>query len=73
MWKTWGKKVGYSLLIMKKMLGYFQLNNTKNLRENERFFFVNNLENLREKLQYFLLIMWKTWGKKVGYVEPEVV
>jgi hypothetical protein len=52
--------VGYSLLIMKKMWGYFQLDNTKNLRENERFFFVDNLENLREKLQYFLLIMWET-------------
>ncbi len=76
MWKIWGKTVGYSLgyslLIMKKMWGYFQLDNKKNLGENVGFFFVDNLENLREKLQYFLLIMWKTWGKKVGYVEPEV-
>jgi hypothetical protein len=45
----------------------------KNLRENVGFFFVDNSENLREKLQYFLLIMRKTSGKKVGYVEPKLV
>jgi hypothetical protein len=55
-----GYSLGYSLLIMKKMWGYFQLDNKKNLGENVGFFFVDNLENLREKLQYFLLIMWKT-------------
>ncbi len=52
--------MGYSLLIMKKLWGYFQLDNTKNLRENVGFFFFDNLEKLREKLQLFLLIMWKT-------------
>ncbi len=30
--------MGYSLLIMKKMWGYFHLDNTKNLRENVGFF-----------------------------------
>jgi hypothetical protein len=30
--------VGYSLLIMKKMWGYFQLDNTKNLKEIVGFF-----------------------------------
>jgi Mg-chelatase subunit ChlI len=46
--------VGYSLLIMKKMWGYFQL-----LEGKCGIFFVDNLENLRENLQYFLLIVWK--------------
>ncbi len=30
--------MGYSLLIMKKMWGYFQLDNTKNLKEIVGFF-----------------------------------
>jgi len=33
-----GYSLGYSLLIMKKMWGYFQLDNTKKLRENVGFF-----------------------------------
>jgi hypothetical protein len=49
--------VGYSLLIMKKMWGYFHLDNTKNLTENVGVFFVDNSE---KKTTIFLLIMWKT-------------
>jgi hypothetical protein len=30
--------VGYSLLIMKKIRGYFQLDSTKNLKENVGYF-----------------------------------
>jgi hypothetical protein len=55
------------------MWGYFQIDNTKILKETVGFSFVDNSENLREKLQYLLLIRWKTWGKKTGYVEPQVV
>jgi hypothetical protein len=66
----------------------FFKNNVENLRENSELlfvnnetqktwgkwiFFVDNSENLKEKLQYFLLIMWKAWGKKVGYVKPKVI
>ncbi len=50
--------MGYSLLVMKKMWGYFQLDNMKNLREIVGLFYVDDLKNLREK---------------VGYVEPKVV
>jgi hypothetical protein len=35
---------------MKKMWGYFQLDNMKDLRENVGVFFVDNTENLRKKL-----------------------
>ncbi len=85
-WKTWEKRVlcfllnnvenlrktvGYSLLLMKKMWGYFQSDNTKKLRENVGFFFVDNSENLREKSGIcwaqsglaYLSFAWKSWDK----------
>jgi hypothetical protein len=87
-WKTWEKKVrcflfnnvenlrktvGYSLLIMKKTWGYFQLDSTKILREIVGFFLLTTERTWGKNNNIFLLITWKTWGKIVEYVEPQVV